>query len=167
MCEPVTLASAALGAGGVGLDFLGQSQEAKAQEQRYQINAANVREATALQIESLQLETLQAGQAIGRDKIANSKEALKARAAAQVNAGESGVTGLSVNALVNDVYAQEATTADGLEQQGEFRTQQSSNDLHSTSITARSQINQVSRGQKPSALGALLQLGSAGIDAFG
>ena len=166
MCEPVTIASAALQTGQIGLNYLAGSAEAKAQDARFEANAANVRKSVGLQYEASQLEQLQSNEAASRDKVENSKQALKARAAVQTNAGESGVTGLSVDALVKDVYSQEAVNADGVDQQNEFRGQQAAIDRQNIEITGRSQINSVKRGQKPSAAAALFQLGGVGLAAY-
>lgn len=85
-----------------------QKRASEAERQRYLQQASAERIQQAFQNEEKARELQQA-----------SIKAQKARATARVSAGESGVAGISVDALLNDFYRQEAVFRFGLQRQGE------------------------------------------------
>lgn len=96
----------------------------------------------------------------------NAKNAAKARATAKVSASAGGTTGMSVDALLNDLYGQEATIRDSINQNlentqdqiGKERTGIGRN--YANQVTTRQQPNQ------PSLIGAGLDLGSGLYDQY-
>ena len=157
MCDPVSIAvGTALGAKGsavaVGMvgastmlgaasgvtSFVGQRQQAK-QQARYQAQAAAAERQRFLQEQtSLRMRQAQEQEAVGRELEQVSRKSQAALARARVSAGEAGVAGASVQALMDDYMRQEAgyrsallrqqelggiSTGLGLEQAG-FATQQ-------------------------------------------
>ena len=140
MCTAVALgwAGLALGAASAGAQAVGQRQQAKAQ-QRSQAQAA-VAERQRFQQEqtSMRMRQAQEQEAVGRELEQVSKKSQAALARARVSAGEAGVAGASVQALMDDYMRQEGGyraallrqqelgalgTGLGLEQAG-FATQQ-------------------------------------------
>src|SRR6056300_655569 len=147
MCNPV--AFAVIGGLQAGPQALGQQQQARMQYQaakqqaemqrRYQAQAAAAERQRALQEQtSLRMRQAQEQEAVGRELEQVSRKSQAALARARVSAGESGVAGASVQALMDDYMRQEAgyraatlrqqelggiSTAMGLEQAG-FATQQ-------------------------------------------
>ena len=85
-----------------------QKSASEAETQRYLQQTSAERIQQAFQNEEKARELQQA-----------SIKAQKARATARVSAGESGVAGISVDALLNDFYRQEAVFRFGLQRQGE------------------------------------------------
>jgi hypothetical protein len=157
MCDPVSIAvGTALGAKGsavaVGMvgastmlgaasgvtSFVGQRQQAKAQA-RYQAQAAAAeRQRFQQEQTSMRMRQAQEQEAVGRELEQVSRKSQAALARARVSAGEAGVAGASVQALMDDYMRQEAgyrsalarqqelgaiSTGLGLEQAG-FATQQ-------------------------------------------
>ena len=140
MCFPAALpiASAVIGGLSTGLQFMGQRQQARAQA-RYQAQAAAAERQRFLQEQtSMRMRQAQEQEAVGRELEQVSKKSQAALARARVSAGEAGVAGASVQALMDDYMRQEAgyraatlrqqelsgiSTAMGLEQAG-FATQQ-------------------------------------------
>ena len=140
MCFPAALpiASAVIGGLSTGLQFMGQRQQARQQAQ-YQAQAAAAERQRFLQEQtSLRMRQAQEQEAVGRELEQVSRKSQAALARARVSAGEAGVAGASVQALMDDYMRQEAgyrgallrqqelggiATGMGLEQAG-FATQQ-------------------------------------------
>ena len=137
MCDPVSI-SMVIGAASSAASFVGQRQQAKAQ-QRYQAQAAAAeRQRFQQEQTSMRMRQAQEQEAVGRELEQVSRKSQAALARARVSAGEAGVAGASVQALMDDYMRQEAgyrgallrqqelggiSTAMGLEQAG-FATQQ-------------------------------------------
>ncbi|HVJ44379.1 MAG TPA: hypothetical protein VM639_22955 [Dongiaceae bacterium] len=95
-----------------------------------------------------------------QDEMNSSIEAAKARATARASAGEAGVSGLSVDALINDYTATESRYRDGLRQNMEWETQQFKNRVEGHAVDSENMYNQ-NAAQKPSYLGAALRIGGS------
>ena len=135
MCDPVSIAVVV---GSSLAQYVGQRQQAKAQ-QRHQAQAAAAERQRFLQEQtSLRMRQAQEQEAVGRELEQVSRKSQAALARARVSAGEAGVAGASVQALMDDYMRQEAgyrsallrqqelggvSTAMGLEQAG-FATMQ-------------------------------------------
>ena len=105
MCAPIGLIA---GIASAGMSFIGQRQAASAQE-RAQANATELEQQRFLdQANSARVQQAQANIASAQRIRSASLQAEQARARATVAAGEAGVTGLSVNALVDDMTRREA-----------------------------------------------------------
>ena len=130
--------SAAIGAASSGLQFAGQRQQAKQQAQYQKQAQAAERQRFQQEQTSLRMRQAQEQEAVGRELEQVSKKSQAALARARVSAGEAGVAGASVQALMDDYMRQEAgyraatlrqqelsgiATGLGLEQAG-FATQQ-------------------------------------------
>jgi len=158
---------AAVGVASSGLQFAGQRQQAKAQA-RYQAQAsAAERKRFQQEQTSMRMRQAQEQEAVGRELEQVSRKSQAALARARVSAGEAGVAGASVQALMDDYMRQEAgyraatlrqqelsgiSTAMGLEQAG-FATQQ-------RQIGINQPIN------RPSALGATLGAIQSGLGGY-
>ena len=135
MCDPVSIAVAV---GSSLAQYVGQRQQAKAQ-QRHQAQAAAAERLRFQQEQtSMRMRQAQEQEAVGQELEQVSRKSQAALARARVSAGEAGVAGASVQALMDDYMRQEAgyrsallrqqelggvSTAMGLEQAG-FATQQ-------------------------------------------
>ena len=105
MCAPIGLIA---GIASAGMSFIGQRQAASAQE-RAQANATELEQQRFLdQANSARVQQAQANIASAQRIRSASLQAEQARARATVAAGEAGVTGLSVNALVDNMTRKEA-----------------------------------------------------------
>jgi len=136
MCYPMLLAGLAVAAGGA--QYIGQRRMAK-QQAAYQAQAAAAERQRFMQEQtSLRMRQAQEQEAVGRELEQVSRKSQEALARARVSAGEAGVAGASVQALMDDYTRQEAgyraallrqqelggvATGLGLEQAG-FATQQ-------------------------------------------
>ena len=140
MCHPavIPLVSAGIGAASSGLQYAGARQQAK-QQAAYQAQAAQAERLRFQQEQtSMRMRQAQEQEAVGRELEQVSRKSQAALARARVSAGEAGVAGASVQALMDDYMRQEAgyrsallrlqelggiATGMGLEQAG-FATQQ-------------------------------------------
>ena len=165
MCNPAALA--VISGLQVGMQFAGQQRQAK-QQAAYQAQAAAAeRQRFQQEQTSMRMRQAQEQEAVGRELEQVSRKSQAALARARVSAGEAGVAGASVQALMDDYMRQEAgyraatlrqqelggiATGMGLEQAG-FATQQ-----------RQIGINQPI--DRPSALGALLQAGQQAVSGY-
>ena len=131
MCVPLAAVSAGIGALSSGASALGASQQAKAQYQaqlqqnemqrRYQAQAAAAeRQRAGQEATSLRMRQAQEQEAVGRELEQVGLKSQAALARARVSAGESGVAGASVDALMGDYMAQEAGYRSALLRQQEL-----------------------------------------------
>jgi hypothetical protein len=130
MCS-IGLAGLALGAASAGASAIGQQQQARMQYQaakqqaemqrRYQAQAAAAERQRALQEQtSLRMRQAQEQEAVGRELEQVSRKSQAALARARVSAGEAGVAGASVDALMGDYLRQEAGYRSALLRQQEL-----------------------------------------------
>ena len=120
MCEPTTIASIAMGVASAGLQIQGQRIQAQTQC-RVQENASKVERQRYLnEVSSLRTQQGQEQVAAAQKLQANKTKAREARATARVSAGEAGVAGLSVDALMNDLTRKEAMYNNSVNTQGQM-----------------------------------------------
>ena len=166
MCDPIT-AAVVMGVAQAGMTIQGQQQAAKAQE-KAQRNATiaeqqrHLSEMSASRLRERQ-EMVAAAQRIQQSTTA----AREARATARVSAGESGVAGLSVDALINDMTRKEAEFSFSVQQQMQFANM--NRQLGFEDGANRSRMNMLSINKpiaQPNYLGAALSGASTGLSAF-
>jgi hypothetical protein len=117
MCDPVSIAIAV---GSSVAQYAGQRKQARAQA-RYQAQAAAAERQRFLQEQtSLRMRQAQEQEAVGRELEQVSKKSQAALARARVSAGEAGVAGASVQALMDDYMRQEAGYRSALARQQEL-----------------------------------------------
>jgi hypothetical protein len=108
MCLPLAAIGAIAGVAGAGAGFIGQRQQAKAQA-AYQAQSAAAEQQRALQEQSsIRMQQAQQQEATARELQQVSKKSQEALSRARVSAGEAGVSGVSVQALMDDYTRQEA-----------------------------------------------------------
>ena len=164
MCDPVSIGLGILQAGST---IQGQRQQAKAQaqaqrnatiaeQQRYlsEVSASRLRE---------RQEKIAAAQRIQQSTTA----AREARATARVSAGESGVAGLSVNALINDMTRKEAEYSFSVQQQMQFANMNRTLGFEDSANRSRMNLLSINKPiAQPNYLGAALGGVSTGLSAY-
>lgn len=183
MCDPISIAvGSALGATGsataVGMvgastmlgigssvaGFAGQRQQAKQQAafQAQSIAAANRKR--RLQETAANLERQQQQEAVGQEISKTSLKGREISATARVSAGEAGVSGLSVQALMDDYIRQQAGQVAALTSQDKLYALRHGLNLEQLGLASEQEILGLSRPiDKPSALGLGLNVLSAGV----
>ena len=168
MCDPITMAvsSFAIGAAQTVTSYMGDKQAAATQnamvrENQKAANANLVREYADVQTRQIQEED---AAAIQKQDI--SREARAARATTMAAAGEAGVSGLSVDALLADVHGKEATAKDRISQNSGFTTSNLTREMDGLKAKAQDRINSMPWASGPSPFAAALKIGGAGLNSF-
>lgn len=186
MCDPVSIAvGSALGATGsataVGMvgattmlgvassatSFIGQRRMAR-QQARYQARAAEAERQRAMQEQSaLRLRQAQEQEAANREMAEVALKSREALARTRTSAGEAGVSGSSVEMLLDDYTRQEAAYRIGITRQQEMRDVQTG--LALTDAGYRTQMRQIEINKpidKPSFLTGALSIAQGGISGY-
>ena len=167
MCEPATIAAIALGTAQAGMTIQGQRQQAKAQAQA-QRNATIAEQQRYLsEVSASRLRERQEKVAAAQRIQQSTTKAREARATARVSAGESGVAGLSVDALINDLTRKEAEYSFSVQQQMQFANM--NRQLGFEDSANRSRMNLLSINKpiaQPNYLGAAISGASTGLSAY-
>ena len=162
-----TKASLAIGAAQTVMSVQGQRQQAKAQG-RAQRNASIAEQQRYLQeVSASRLKERQEKVAAAQRIQQSSIKAREARATARVSAGESGVAGLSVDALINDMTRKEAQYNFSIQQQMQFADM--SRDMGLSDSANRSRMNLLSINKpiaQPNYLGAIIEGAQTGLSAY-
>lgn len=166
MCEPTTIAAMtfALSAASTAASYVGQMQAAQATERANTENRNNALKAMELNWEQLDARTIQEREAAATEKANAARQVRGAKATAQVSAAESGTGGLSVDALLGDIQANYDRYASGVDTNVDYSLAQLQMEKRGARASGIDRINSAPRGQKPSLLGAGLQIGAAGLN---
>lgn len=163
MCEPTTILVGISAASAV-LGFVGAQQQANQQEtsqlRAYEDTVVESRAAFARQVNQENTRLNQQGVADSNELSEVALRKRKAKATARVAAGEAGVSGLSLDALLGDFDRTEARYRDSVAQQGEFDHLASQDRIADFAADRESRINRA-RPQpvaRPSFLGAALRV---------
>lgn len=175
MCFPIaalgwtaaTTASVGMGAASAALSIRGQQQAAKAQA-KVQKNATiaeqqrHLQEMSAMRLQQRQ-EQVAAAQGIQK----SATKAREARARARVSAGEAGVAGLSVDALINDLTRQEAEYRFSVQQQQEFNDVNRELAFKDGAMQSRMNLLSINKPiEQPNYLGAALSGAQTGMSMY-
>ena len=106
MCTP--LISAAIGVAQTASSVMGQRQQAEMQEQAQRTASQQENQRYLAEVSAMRTQQQQEMIARAQRIQEASRKAMEARSTARVSAGESGVSGLSVNALLGDLTRKEA-----------------------------------------------------------
>jgi len=170
MCTPLALgwASFGLGAASGVAQFAGQRQQAKQQAEFQRQSIAAAQKKAQMQGTAAILERQQQEKAVAQEKGRATKagEAIVSRAV--VSAGEAGVSGLSVQALMDDYIRQQAGQVAALTSQDKLYALRHGLNLQQLGMASEQEILGLSKPiNKPSALGLALNVGSSALGAYG
>jgi hypothetical protein len=154
-----------VGAAKSGADFIGSSQQATAQENLYNANRTNALSAGSNEYNQIALRRIQEQDATGEKTFDNMLDTRARAAHATVAAGEAGISGLSVDSLVNDIYGAGGRTNDRIKENSEMSLQQLNTEELGVTARTNDRINSVKHGVQPSLLGLAINLGSTGLNA--
>ena len=161
MCDPATI-GAIVGVASAGAGYAGQRQQAKAQA-AYQAQAiAAAQKKAGFQRTSQLLEAQQKKLALAQESEKITKKARETLASATVSAGEAGVSGLSVQALMDDYVRQQAGLQAAVTTQEKLYGLQTGMSLQQIGLASEQEILGLSQPigppvSRPSILGAVLQ----------
>ena len=156
----------AVSAMGAVAQYQQQQQAAEQQNAYYLANAQAANRAAMAAYANQQTEMNLKLQAADQDVIGRRIEGLKARGVARNAAGEAGVTGLSVDALVNDFYGAEGRAVDAVNTNFEIERQNILAQMDATYRQTEARINQVQRATPPSFMGAAVRIAGGALSAL-
>jgi len=160
MCHPaaIPIATAVIGGLSSGAQFVGQRQQAKAQAAMQARASQAERQRFQQEQTSMRMRQAQEQEAVGRELEQVSKKSQAALARARVSAGEAGVAGASVQALMDDYMRQEGGYRAALLRQQELGALGTGLGLEQAGFaTQQRQIGINQPIDRPSVLGAVLQ----------
>lgn len=168
MCGPAAVPIAMLGISAVGTaaSISAQSQQQKAQDAFNQRQYENDMTAYRGNLANIEVQRNQAREDAVAQKQQNDMAGRRATATATTAAGEAGVSGTSVDALLRDLAGQAAYDNTNVDEnylrQDRALNAQRENAFNSTA----SQINQLRPSMSPDYLGAGLRIGQAAAGAY-
>lgn len=167
MCiDPLSAASAALSVAGSVAGYSAARSQAAAQNQAYLDNARDANDAAGHQYAALAHRGVEERDAASQKLAQSSIDALKARSTARTAAGEAGVTGLSVEALLGDLVGQQGRRDETIRQNERTAQSDITAQMDMVKANTQSRIASVQRAQKPSALPFLIDGLSGTVKAF-
>lgn len=162
----MAVASFATTAATTGLSFIGQSQAASAQAAANQATAESARQSAVIQHRTIRERTRQEREAAAQGLENANRSQRAAQGRAFVAAGEGGVTGNSVNALIGDIAMSFGRDRTAIRRN--LASTERQLELGAEGINARTEstINSLPRPQEPDPFGAGLQIIGGGINAY-
>ncbi|HJV74071.1 MAG TPA: hypothetical protein VJ654_07620 [Noviherbaspirillum sp.] len=162
MCEPMSTSTALLlmaGASAASTVYT-QKQAANAQEEFNDRQHKNDMDAYRQNLAQTGLQSSQAAEQASEKKFMNNRAAQEARSTALVQAGENGVSGLSVDSLLADIDMKRGEYNSSVD--SNLRDTNSALDDQRINIrnNAASRINQLRTPQAPDYLGQALRIGT-------
>ena len=147
----------------LGLNTAATVAGAIGQNEQFKANAANALASNRIANQQTNLGIQQSEAEQGRKAQETQVEMLKAAATAKASANENGVSGNSVDALINDYHASEGRFISTLQQQAVWNRNQAGMSKQGQKAQAQQQINSVA---KPDFLGTALRIGGGALDAY-
>ena len=187
MCDPVTLAvggkiagtTATAGAkilaatsiystvASTALSIRGQQQQAKVQARMQAAQSKAENQRYLAEVSAMRMQQAQQQQAVAQQIEDSTRQAREARATARVSAGESGVTGLSVDALISDFTRQEAEFRFATFQQQEMANVNRELQLQDASRQSEQNLISINQPiQRPNYAGAAIDLFGTGSEVY-
>lgn len=160
MCGPLAVMAAMTVASTVAQTYQ-QKQAANAQDDANKRQYDATMQAYANNVNQTNLMQSQEHDAAVAKMTENNMAAQKAMSTAAVSAGESGVSGLSVDALLSDLAGQRDRYNDSVEHNYQNASMAIANQRQNVHANAASQINQLRTPQQPDYIGAGLRIGQA------
>jgi len=166
MCDPATI-GAIVGVASAGAGYAGQRQQAKAQAAYQAQSIAAVQKKEGFQRTSQLLEAQQKKLALAQETGKITKAAQEKLASATVSAGEAGVSGLSVQALMDDYVRQQAGLQAAVTTQEKLYGLQTGMSLQQIGLASQQEILGLSQPiNRPSLLLSGLQAVSGGLSGY-
>jgi len=170
MCDiitPAVMLAVGMSAASAGAQVHGQRQQAKTQA-KVQKNASEAERQRYLQeVSSMRVQQGQEEVAAAQRVNESARKAREARATARVSAGEAGVAGLSVDALINDLTREEAEYNFATQQQLQMNDVGRSMQLENAGLGFTNNMLRINRPiEKPDYLGAAISGAQTGLSTY-
>ena len=165
MCPPII--AAGLGIASMGAQVMGQQQMAKAQAKAQKNASAAERQRYLQEVSSMRVQQRQEQVAAAQKINESARKAREARATARVSAGEAGVAGLSVDALINDLTKQEAEYSFATQQQLQMNDAGRKMQLENAGLGFTNNMLRINKPiEQPDYLGAAISGAQTGMSTY-
>ena len=165
MCEIITAVTLALAS--AGSQIHGQRQQAKTQAKVQKNASAAERERYLREVSSMRVQQGQEEVAAAQRVNESARKAREARATARVSAGEAGVAGLSVDALINDLTREEAEYNFATQQQLQMNDVGRSMQLENAGLGFTNNMLRINKPiEQPDYLGAAISGAQTGLSTY-
>lgn len=149
------------------MTIVGQQQAASAQAKAQSRASAAERQRYLHEVSSMRLQQGQEQVAAAQRLQESTRKAREARATARVSAGEAGVAGLSVDALINDLTREEANYNFATNKQTQMNDVNRTLQLRDAGLGFTNNMLRINRPvQKPDYLGAALGGAQTGLSTY-
>lgn len=169
MCDPTMMAVGSFAISAVqGIAQYQADQQAYDENEKYRLENIKLAKWNATnEYNQVLTQTSQEQEAAAASKADVAREARSAIATSTVAAGEAGVSGLSVDALLRDQYGQVASVNDRIDQNTDWTTQQLHNEMFGIQSQAVDRARGIRKGTPPSLFATGLKIAGAGLGAYG
>jgi hypothetical protein len=144
--------------GSAVVGYAAQQKAADDQNAYYAANAKAAQMAAVNQYANEQNAIIQKRNAASQNVEETHVAAMRARGTAWAAAGEAGVTGLSVDSLIDDYYGREGRRVDSIDQNYEMDRDYMRAQMESTRAQAEQRINSVRQASEPSFADAAIRI---------
>jgi multidrug efflux pump subunit AcrA (membrane-fusion protein) len=165
MCPPII--AVGLGIAQAGMQIQGQRQQAKTQAKVQKNASAAERQRYLQEVSSMRIQQGQEQVAAAQRIQESTRKAREARSTARVSAGEAGVAGLSVDALINDLTREEASYNFATQQQTQMNDVNRTIQLDQAGLGFTNNMLRINRPiEQPNYLGAALGGAQTGLSTY-
>jgi hypothetical protein len=166
MCDPVSLAVSSFMVSTVSsvMQYNSAQQQANAQDALYNANKANTERSAVYEHQMNDLRKIQEDDKTGAASFDNMLETKAKAAHAEAAASDAGISGLSVDALVQDIYGAGGRTNDRIKENGNMALAQLGAEDQGIEARKDTRINSVQHGVHPSLLALGLNVASNGLN---
>ena len=166
MCDPVTIA-ASMAVAQTATTVIGQKQQARTQAEVQRRASAAERQRYLHEVSSMRIQQGQEQVAAAQRLSESARKAMEARATARVSAGEAGVAGLSVDALINDLTRQEAEYSFNVQKQTQMSDVNRQLQLRDAGLGFTNNMLRINKPiEQPNYLGAALSGAQTGMSTY-
>ena len=156
-----------MGVATAGSQIIGQRQQAEAQAQAQANASAAERQRYLQEVSSMRIQQGQEEVAAAQKVNESARKAREARSTARVSAGEAGVAGLSVDALINDLTREEAEYSFATQQQLQMNDVGRDMQLQNAGLGFTNNMLRINRPiEQPDYLGAALSGAQTGMSTY-
>jgi hypothetical protein len=166
MCDPVSIGMGVLSIGAMAMEHKGQSDLADAQNDATKVQAESARDAYRANLDQTIVEQDQEKASATQSSLQQRQEMMKAQASARVAAGEAGVSGLSVDDLLNDLDSQGLTNMNSIEANYIARSNNIGVQRRNAYANAASTINGLKIPTEPNVLATGIKMAGAGLQTY-
>jgi len=166
MCDFLTIASMGMGIASSVVEYGAAKSQYAAQAEMKRQNDINAAKQAEAQYSNLNIKANQEDQARHQSKFETGLEAARAASSLEVAAAQGGVSGLSVDSLLRDIYAQEGRNSSALDANARMNRDYLKGEMKAVELGSQSQINAVPIPEKPSFAPYLINAFGSGLNAY-